>query len=78
MSYSEGAEKFYDLFGAKDDAPFYIDLAHVPELKADSLERRPFIKGEPEADPLRKLKLRFVNGEISEKEYLRMKELLEG
>ena len=47
-------------------------------MKADSLERRPFIKGEPEADPLRKLKLRFVNGEISEKEYLRMKELLEG
>jgi ubiquinone/menaquinone biosynthesis C-methylase UbiE len=28
MSYREGAEKFYDLFGAKDDAPFYIDLAH--------------------------------------------------
>ncbi len=45
---------------------------------ADSLERRPFIKGEPEADPLRKLKLRFVNGEISEEEYLRMRELLEG
>ncbi|TEU10065.1 hypothetical protein E3J20_04860 [Candidatus Bathyarchaeota archaeon] len=46
--------------------------------EADSLERRPFSKGEPEADPLRKLKLRFVNGEISEEEYLRMKELLEG
>ena len=45
---------------------------------ADSLERRPFSKGEPEADPLRKLKLRFVNGEISEEEYQRMKELLEG
>ena len=28
MSYREGAEKFYDLFGAKDDAPFYIELAH--------------------------------------------------
>ena len=28
MSYREGAEKFYDLFGAKDDGPFYIDLAH--------------------------------------------------
>lgn len=27
MTYREGAEKFYDLFGAKDDAPFYIDLA---------------------------------------------------
>ncbi len=27
MSYREGAEKFYDLFGAKDDAPFYINLA---------------------------------------------------
>lgn len=46
--------------------------------EADSLERRPFSKGEPEADPLRKLKLRFVNGEISEEEYQRMKELLEG
>jgi hypothetical protein len=46
--------------------------------EADSLERRPFSKGEPEADPLKKLKLRFVNGEISEEEYLRMKELLEG
>ena len=45
---------------------------------ADSLERRPFSKEEPEADPLRKLKLRFVNGEISEEEYQRMKELLEG
>ena len=44
MSYLEGAEKFDDLFGAKDDAPFYIDLAHVPELKADSgwiVQRRP-------------------------------------
>ena len=28
MSYREGAEKFYDVFGAKDDAPFYIGLAH--------------------------------------------------
>ncbi len=46
--------------------------------EADSLERRPFSKEEPEADPLRKLKLRFVNGEISEEEYQRMKELLEG
>ncbi len=27
MSYREGAEKFYDVFGAKDDAPFYIGLA---------------------------------------------------
>ena len=44
MSYREGADKFYDLFGAKDDAPFYIDLAHVPELKDDSgwfVQRRP-------------------------------------
>ena len=36
MSYREGAEKFYDLFGAKDGAPFYPDLAHVPELKAEN------------------------------------------
>jgi SAM-dependent methyltransferase len=28
MSYREGAEKFYDLFGEKDDAPFYVELAH--------------------------------------------------
>jgi hypothetical protein len=34
MSYREGAEKFYDLFGAKDDAPFYIELAHVYGNKA--------------------------------------------
>ncbi len=27
MSYREGAEKFYDLFGAKGDAPFYTELA---------------------------------------------------
>jgi hypothetical protein len=44
MSYREGAEKFYDLFGAKDGAPFYIDLAHVPELRpkaAGSSRKRP-------------------------------------
>ena len=44
MSYREGADKFYDLFGAKDDAPLYIDLAHVPELKDDSgwfVQKRP-------------------------------------
>jgi len=28
VSYREGAERYYDLFGAKDDAPFYIELAH--------------------------------------------------
>jgi ubiquinone/menaquinone biosynthesis C-methylase UbiE len=27
MTYREGAEKYYDLFGAKDDETFYIDLA---------------------------------------------------
>lgn len=27
MTYREGAEKYYDLFGSKYDAPFYIDLA---------------------------------------------------
>jgi len=44
MSYREGAEKLYDLFGAKDGAPFYIDLAHVPELRAESgwfVQKRP-------------------------------------
>jgi len=34
MSYREGAEKYYDLFGVKDDAPFYIDLAHRQGGKA--------------------------------------------
>jgi SAM-dependent methyltransferase len=34
MSYREGAEKFYDAFGAKDDAPFYIGLAHEHGNKA--------------------------------------------
>jgi hypothetical protein len=43
MSYREGVEKFYDLFGAKDGAPFYIDLAHVPEL-------RPKAAGSPRRD----------------------------
>jgi len=28
MTYRKGAERFYDLFGAKNDAPFYIELAH--------------------------------------------------
>jgi len=28
MTYRSGAEKFYDLFGAKDDVAFYIELAH--------------------------------------------------
>jgi SAM-dependent methyltransferase len=27
MSYREGAEKFYDLFGEKDDVTFYLELA---------------------------------------------------
>lgn len=27
MAYQRGAEKFYDIFGAKDDARFYLDLA---------------------------------------------------
>lgn len=34
MSYRKGVEKFYDLFGAKDDAPFYIELAHGYSDKA--------------------------------------------
>jgi SAM-dependent methyltransferase len=29
LSYREGAERFYDLFGAKNDASFYIELAHA-------------------------------------------------
>ena len=28
MASREGTERYYDLFGVKDDAPFYIDLAH--------------------------------------------------
>jgi hypothetical protein len=34
MSYREGAEKFYDLFGVKDDARFYLELAHEKGDKA--------------------------------------------
>jgi SAM-dependent methyltransferase len=34
LSYREGAERFYDLFGAKNDAPFYIELAHTHGNKA--------------------------------------------
>jgi SAM-dependent methyltransferase len=34
MSYREGAEKYYDLFGEKDDGPFYIDLAQRHGSKA--------------------------------------------
>lgn len=28
MAYREGAEKYYDLFGEKQDVQFYVDLAH--------------------------------------------------
>jgi len=45
--------------------------------RADTLERREFVKDVPEDDPLKKLKMRFVNGEITEEEYLRMKGILE-
>lgn len=34
MTYREGAEKFYDLFGEKEDGPFYIELAHKHGDKA--------------------------------------------
>ena len=34
MTYQEGAERFYDLFSAKDDAPFYLELAHRHGEKA--------------------------------------------
>ena len=34
MSYRIGAEKFYDLFGDKNDGPFYIELAHEQGGKA--------------------------------------------
>ncbi len=33
MSYREGAEKYYDLFGAKDDAHFYVELAREHGVK---------------------------------------------
>ncbi|MGD2142810.1 MAG: methyltransferase domain-containing protein [Candidatus Bathyarchaeota archaeon] len=29
MGYSQGAEKFYDLFGEKKDVNFYVELAHL-------------------------------------------------
>ena len=34
MTYRTGAERFYDLFGAKDDVDFYRDLAHENGDKA--------------------------------------------
>jgi hypothetical protein len=34
LSYREGVERFYDLFGAKNDAPYYIELAHAHGEKA--------------------------------------------
>jgi len=34
MSYRKGAMKFYDLFGEKEDASFYISLAHKHGKKA--------------------------------------------
>ena len=43
---------------------------------AGALERRDFIKEGVPTDPLQTLKMRFVKGEISEEEYLRMKNLL--
>jgi hypothetical protein len=43
---------------------------------AGALERKDFIKEDVSNDPLRTLKMRFVKGEISEEEYLRMKDLL--
>jgi len=34
MTYREGAEKYYDLFGEKQDEPFYLDLARKHGYKA--------------------------------------------
>ncbi len=34
MSYREGAERFYDLFDTKTDAPFYVELTHEQSGKA--------------------------------------------
>jgi len=34
MTYREGAEKYYDLFGEKQDGPFYLDLAQKHGYKA--------------------------------------------
>ena len=41
-----------------------------------SLERRGFFREEANKEALQSLKLRFVKGEITEEEYLRMRELL--
>ncbi len=43
---------------------------------AGALERRDFIKEDVPVDPLQILKMRFVNDEISEEKYLKMKKLL--
>jgi len=34
MTYREGAEKYYDLFGEKQDVGFYLDLAREQGGKA--------------------------------------------
>ena len=41
-----------------------------------SLERRDFFREEDNREALQNLKLRFVKGEITEEEYLRMRDLL--
>jgi hypothetical protein len=41
-----------------------------------SLERRDFFRQEANKEALQQLKMRFVKGEITEEEYLRMRELL--
>ena len=41
-----------------------------------SLERREFFREEGNKDALQQLKMRFAKGEITEEEYLRMRDLL--
>jgi len=45
--------------------------------EAFNLKKKDIESGTGDADPLKQLKLRLVNGEISEEEYLRKKKLLE-
>ena len=60
-----------------DEMHKYIK-ARVDEIKkAASAPAQTIVQQQQQQDPIAALKLRFVNGEITEEEYLRKKELLE-
>lgn len=48
MSYREGAEKYYDLFGDKTDGPFYIGLARKTIDEHNMVVRTGYHSTDPE------------------------------